>query len=110
MLLLLVAMLLVLGYSSWRKATGKRIEAAFTTGVFSPVRAEYGSAVGAEQMAEIERREAELRNQLETEAACWRAASIAIFVSTLGPLSRLWLLSRERERQSGRCRTPLKCL
>ena len=40
---LLIVGLPILGWCSWREATGKEIQAAFVFGVFSPIRYQYQS-------------------------------------------------------------------
>ena len=94
---LLLVGLPILGWCSWREATGKEIQAAFVNGVFSPIRAEYQSVTTPDQEAEIQQREEALKRELHNEAAIWRTVSVASFASTLAPLVGLWFLISTRK-------------
>src|SRR6476620_11001809 len=94
----LLVRLPVLGWCGWREATGKDIQAAFASGFFSPIRAEYQSYVTPAQEAEIQQREEALKRELQHQATVWRIVSIALFASTLAPLMGLWFLISKRNR------------
>ena len=67
LLIWLSSILLIAGGLTFRAGVIKGIEAAFATGVFSLVRADYPSPVSADVEAEIRRRELELKATLEKQ-------------------------------------------